>query len=140
MHETLAVFVARNKREIWEKLNLGQPPHIGEFNLDVYTAIKSRPGVQIGTVTFSPSSITLEFLFPDPTSISAILPVILSVSERIVFMPVPTWVVESIWQGDIDGSYHFESDANALLAKYQEELTVSGNEKWFQKQLAKRRE
>lgn len=94
----------------------------------------------MGTVTFSPATITLEFLFPEQSSVPTIMPVTIRVSERIVFMPVPDWVVESIWQGDIDGSYHFEQDARDLLAKFEQELTDSGNEKWFGKQLAKRRE
>ena len=42
-------------------------------------------------------------------------------------MPVPSWVVESIWQGDIDGSYHFESEATELVAEFIEVLKREGN-------------
>jgi hypothetical protein len=60
--------------------------------------------------------------------------------ERIVYLPVPEWVVESVWQGEVAGSYQFESDARRLVDKFQEETTTEGNTKWFQKQPPKRRE
>ena len=57
-----------------------------------------------------------------------------------MFLPVPDWVIESIWQGEISGSYHFESDAKALVEAFQAELSAENNPKWFLPQAAKRRE
>jgi len=55
-------------------------------------------------------------------------------------LPVPEWVVESIWQGDVAGSFHFERDAKRLLASFEQELEPDDNQKYFGPQMAKRRE
>ena len=46
-------------------------------------------------------------------------------------MPVPDWVVESIWQGEIDGTYRFETEAATLLAAYAKMLEAEENTPWF---------
>ena len=51
--------------------------------------------------------------------------------ERIVRMPVPEWVVESVWQGEVDGSYHFESHAYALLEAFTASLDPEENARRF---------
>jgi hypothetical protein len=60
--------------------------------------------------------------------------------ERIVFLPVPSWVVEQIWQGDVDGTFHFESEARSLLAEFANGLEPEANLSWFAERQPKRRE
>ena len=94
----------------------------------------------MGTTLYSPEEITFEFIYPDPTTTATILSVRVPAPERIVFLPVPDWVIENIWQGDVSGSYQLESDALVALDRFRTELEPGSNEKWFGKQPAKRRE
>jgi hypothetical protein len=55
-------------------------------------------------------------------------------------MPVPNWVIESIWQGEIDGSYQFESDAHNLLSQFSAQLEPEANRQLFGKKRPTRRE
>lgn len=82
----------------------------------------------------------LEFIYSDPASSAMILTVTLEPPERIVFLPVPDWVVESIWQGEVTGSAHFESDAIRLVQAFEQELREEANARWFEPQPPKRRE
>lgn len=137
---TLNVFAAEKRRRIFDDLRAGQPPSEGAYSEDLLKEGKVKGTPQVGSTRYEPDAIILEFIYPDPKGIATVLPVRLTAPERIVFLPVPEWVIESIWQGDIDGSYHFESDAQALLAAFQEELSPAGNAKWFGPRAAKRRE
>lgn len=125
---------------IFDQLKQGLPPSEGEFDEQVLRDAKIKGQPQMGTTRFEPNAIFVEFIYPDPNSTASILTVKLDTPERIVFLPVPEWVIESIWQGDVAGSYHFESDARALVAKFEMELSEAENPKWFGKQMAKRRE
>ncbi|MBX3120151.1 MAG: hypothetical protein KF784_13885 [Fimbriimonadaceae bacterium] len=136
----LNAYAAEKRLMIFEQLKQGLPPSEGEFDEQTFLDAKVKGLPQMGTTRYEPQAIYLEFIYPDPQGGSAIVTVKLDAPERIIFLPVPEWVIESIWQGDIDGSYHFESDAQALVAKFEAELTADGNEKWFGKQMAKRRE
>jgi hypothetical protein len=84
--------------------------------------------------------VTFEFIFSFSDGQTEVLQVKVTAPERIVYLPVPEWVVESVWQGEVAGSYHFESDARRLVDKFQGETTTEGNTRWFQKQPPKRRE
>ena len=94
----------------------------------------------MGTTRFKPNSIVLEFIYPDVHTSATIVTVRIRTPERILFMPVPDWVVESIWQGEIDGTYHFESESAELLAVYGASLSEEANGKWFGPRPATRRE
>ena len=94
----------------------------------------------MGSTRYTPGEILFEFIYPDPLTTATILTIALPSPERIVFMPVPSWVIENIWQGDIAGTHHFESEANRLMQDLQDELTPPHNRKWFLPQAAKRRE
>ncbi len=137
---SLNTYAAEKRLKIFDQLKQGLPPHEGEFDQQTFLDAKVKGQPQMGTTRYEPHAIYVEFIYPDPNSSAAILTVKLDTPERIVFLPVPEWVIESIWQGDIAGSYHFESDARALLAKFEGELSEAENPKWFGKQMAKRRE
>ncbi len=137
---TLNSYVAQKKRTIFDELFAGQPPSEGAFDDAVWRDGKAKGQPQMGSTTYLPNQITLEFIYNDPNGAAVVLPVTLVPPQRIVFLPVPEWVVENIWQGDIAGTYHFESDATALLEKLAASLAPGANEMLFGPQMAKRRE
>jgi len=94
----------------------------------------------MGTTRYEPNAIHFEFIYPDSKSSSTVLTVTLEPPERIVFLPVPDWVVENIWQGSIAGTHHFESEAQRLVDEFKADLMPGPNGKWFEPQAPKRRE
>jgi hypothetical protein len=136
----LNAFAAQRRLKILENLKNGLPPSEGSFDESTWKEGKVKGEPQMGTTRFQPDAILVEFIYPDPTSTATILTVRLDPPERIVFLPVPDWVVESIWQGDVDGSFHFESDAMRLLHQFSEELAPEKNVAWFGPRQPKRRE
>jgi len=137
---TLNAFAAEKRLKLFDELKRGSNPSEGSFDAAALAEGRMKGAPQIGTTRYEPRAIVFEFIFPDPRGGATVMPVRLDAPERIVFLPVPEWVIESIWQGDIDGSFHFESDAVALVESLKGELTPEGNAKWFEKRLAKRRE
>lgn len=137
---TLNEFVSSRKRQIFENLSAGEDPSVGEFSSDLLKEGRAKGLPTMGTTRFEPTVVTFEYIYSDATSSATILSVKLETPERVVFLPVPEWVIESIWQGDIDGSFHFESDAFRLLREFEEQLTPGMNHKWFGTRPARRRE
>lgn len=126
---TLAEFVARNKREVYGRLVAGENPEPGTYDPGVLAEGRSKGDVRMGASVLHPDRVELQFLFgaADPV----ILVVTLTPPERIVFMPVPKWVVANVWQGDVLGSAQFESDARRLLAEFEGLLTPENNPDQF---------
>jgi len=137
---TLNAYVAAKRLAIFDELKLGHPPSEGEFDAVLFSEAKVKGEPQLGSTRFEPDSIYVEFIYPSPQTSSSVVTVKLTAPERIVFLPVPGWVVENIWQGDIAGTYHFESEAIRLYEELGRELSRGENEKWFGPQMAKRRE
>jgi len=137
---TLNEWATSKKLEIFEYLKQGKPPKEGTFDDRALREALTKGSPQIGATRYEPYKVHFEFIFPDHSSIATILTVSLEPPERIVFLPVPPWVVETIWQGEVHGTYHFESDARRLFEEYEKQLQPEENEKWFSPQTAKRRE
>jgi hypothetical protein len=137
---TLNQYAAENRLAIFDDLKSARDPRKGDFDSSLLAEARTKGTPQMGTTRFSPSKITFEFIYPDKQGASVILEVSLIAPERIVFLPVPRWVVENIWQGDISGTHHFESEAVRLLEELEAELAPEANIKWFEPQPAKRRE
>ncbi|HVT12163.1 MAG TPA: hypothetical protein VHE55_07840 [Fimbriimonadaceae bacterium] len=137
---TLNQFAAEKRLAIFDDLRNNREPRDGSFDAAVLKEAKTKEAPQMGTTRYEPDAVHFEFIYPDPTATAIILVVTLAPPERIVFLPVPSWVVENIWQGDISGTYHFESDARRLMRELQAELEPAENLKWFGPQPAKRRE
>lgn len=137
---SLNEFVAERKRAIHAALLAGEPPPEGEFDEQVFLAGKEKGEPQVGAARFSAASIALEFIYPEAGGVATVLTVTLPSPERIVHMPIPGWVVESVWQGEVAGSFHFESDAHRLLADFAAELEFKANAKWFEPARPKHRE
>ena len=140
LRETLSTFSARTKREIFEDLLAGRTPRVGKYDAELLQQSKIKQPVQMGTTVFHPDRIAFEFIYPDPQASALVLSVVVAPSERIVFLPVPNWVVENIWQGSVDGSFHFETDALALFGELKNLLEPRANAGLFGSQMAKRRE
>ena len=137
---TLAEWAARTKRDIFEQISAGQSPSGGDFVGTILKEGRSKGTVQMGATTYLPDAAWMEFIFSDTVSSAIVLTVVVPSPERIVFMPVPVWVVETIWQGDVDGSFHFESHAEALVQELIEALKPDSNSKLFGKKQPTRRE
>jgi hypothetical protein len=137
---TLNAFAAAKRLAIFENLKQGLPPGEGDFDSQTLADARVKGDPQMGSTRYEPDAIFVEFIYPDSKSTSTVLSVKLAAPERIVFLPVPSWVVENIWQGDIAGTYHFESEAKRLYEELGQELSLEANAKWFGPQMAKRRE
>lgn len=137
---TLNVYAAERRRAVFDALRAGQDPPFGSFDADALREARMKGVPQVGATRYEPNAVHFEFIFPDPSSTSAIVTVTIEPPERIVFLPVPEWVIENIWQGDIDGSYQFESQAQMHLAALAKELEPESNLKWFGPRQPKRRE
>jgi hypothetical protein len=124
---SLNQFVAEARLKILGELKEGKPPSVGEFSDSLLREGQSKGAPQLGATRYEPDTITVEFIFPAAGITPTVLPVRIPAPERIVFMPVPAWVVESIWQGEIDGSFHFESHANQLVEAFREQLSIANN-------------
>lgn len=128
---SLSAFAAEKRTRLFEALSNGQPPPEGEFSEAVFKDGRDKSKPQMGATRYEPNSIVFEFIYPDPLGAPILLSVRIDAPERIVFMPVPAWVVESIWQGEIAGSYHFESDAKRLVEDFQLVLEPDPNAESF---------
>lgn len=136
----LNAYSAQKRLAIFEELRSGRLPSEGEFDHSLLKECQAKGLPQLGSTRFEPWCIIVEFIYPDTAGASLVLTIRLASLERIVFLPVPEWVVESIWQGDVAGSFQFESDAMHLLTSFSQELEPDNNLKWFGPQMAKRRE
>ncbi|MCH8980139.1 MAG: hypothetical protein IH945_12990 [Armatimonadetes bacterium] len=137
---TLSEYLAAKKRGIYDDLLQGRRPEEGKYDAAALAHLRSRGEPQMGSTVLEPENVRFEFIFPQPDGSAELLTVDLTPPERIVFMPVPAWVVETIWQGDVDGSHHFESDAKRLVEELSESLEPLSNKKLFGRQAPKRRE
>ena len=126
----LNAFAAERKRALHEELLRSESPSFGSYDETLLRDAKAKGAPQMGSTNYAPNSITIEFIYSDGQG-AMVVPITVESPERIVFLPIPEWVIESIWQGEIDGSYHFESDALALVAKLQEQLEPEANAQLF---------
>lgn len=133
-------FVAEKRGHLFGELLAGKTPSEGDFDPAVHAEGKAKGSPQLGATRFEPDAVVFEFIYPAEAGTSTILSVKIAAPERIVFLPVPPWVVESIWQGEVDGSYYFESEARQVLADFAQQLEEVANRRWFGPRSPKRRE
>jgi hypothetical protein len=137
---TLNEFLAQQKSSAYESVLQGVAPHGLRCDQERLSDLHEKGKPTMGTTVLKPDLVVFEFIFSLDDGQSEVLAVELEPPERIVCLPVPDWVVESIWQGEVQGSFHFESDARLLVDKYAKELEPLHNAKWFERQSPKRRE
>ena len=134
-------FVAQTKNQVFSDLGEGRAPSLGEHDSDLLAQCRAKGSPRMGTTRFEPTAVVHEFIYAEGGAGGThILPVRIAAPERIVFMPVPGWVIENIWQGDIDGSYHFLSDSTRLVDEYLKSLEEGPNSALFGPRQATRRE
>lgn len=133
-------FLAAEKTRVFESVLAGSKPEGARCDEALLRALHEKGRATMGTTVLKPWLISFEFVFSMDDGQTEVLAIELDPPERIVHMPVPEWVVENVWQGDVQGSYQFESDAAALVAGFSGELGVEANAKWFERQQPKRRE
>ena len=136
----LKEFIATNRKSVHEDLLAGLEPKIGAFDVESLKEARTKGTPQLGAVLLEPHKIRLEFIFPAPQANTSIFTVTIDTPERIVFMPVPSWVIESIWQGEIDGSYWFDSEARCHLRAFEELLNEPANADLCGERRTKRKE
>jgi hypothetical protein len=137
---TLNEFLAKTKRDLFDDITSHRPLRTGVYDSQKLDDLSSKGEPQIGTETLEPEKVVFEFIFKMPDGQASVIQVEVVPPQRITYLPVPEWVVESIWQGEVSGSYHFESDAHDHLRAFERNLQPEQNADWFKKQSPKRRE
>lgn len=136
----LSEWAAEKKMGIFERLLQGLPPAEGEYDPQRLQEAQDKGQPQVGATHFEPDAVICEFVFPDPTTSATVLSVRLTPPERIVFLPVPRWVIQDIWQGEVVGAFFFESEARGLLDELARDLEPDANARFFGPPLPTRRE
>ncbi len=134
-------FVATHKRTILDRLLNLESPGVGSWSEEALAkcrALNTPP--KIGTATYFPDRVELEFIYMASGQATEMLSVTVPAPERIVFLPVPRWVVETIWQGEISGTFQFESEANRQVEEFQALLAPEANVALFGPMRPTRRE
>jgi hypothetical protein len=127
----LNAFVAETRQRIFQDLSAGKPPSLGDYSEEVLKRARTKGQPQMGSTRYAPDHVGFEFIYPDPHGAAVLLTVAVPAPERIMFLPVPEWVISQIWQGEVTGSYHFLPDAEALLADFKAQLEPDPNARLF---------
>lgn len=128
---TLREFVRTQMQAIYEALQQKQPPPLGEYDHQTLKECFRRAQVQTGTTHYLPDAVVLEFIFLEAQLGPAVLSVRVPTPEPIVYMPVPDWVVQDVWQGEVTGSFRFASEAETLLKQLQNQIFTEANVFYF---------
>lgn len=128
---SLYEFAAEKKRAIYADLLAGKDPSQGTFDPEVLAEGRRKGDPQIGSEIYSQNEIELQFIFPEAGNSATILSVTIPSPERIVYLTVPKWVVISVWQGEVYGTYAFESDAKRMVQEFLDTLDPQTNPNHF---------
>lgn len=128
------------KRSLFADLSQGRPPAQGAFDQALFLEAKAKGTPQMGATVFEPWAARFEFIYSDPAGAAVVLTVTVEAPERIVYLPVPEWVVENVWQGSVDGSYVFEQEADGHVQRFVGSLGPDANAALFGPRPATRRE
>ncbi|MFZ4508856.1 MAG: hypothetical protein ACOYON_14290 [Fimbriimonas sp.] len=133
-------FAAARRLALFDRLKQGLAPEEGTYSAELFAEARVKGAPQMGSTRYEPNVIHFEFIYPDARSSATIFTVSVPSPERIVHLPVPGWVVESIWQGEIFGSFLFESEAKGRVEQFLAELEPEANVRHFAPKAATRRE
>lgn len=137
---TFAEFAAQARRQVLEDLERGDDPSIGTYDPARLAEARAHGKPRMGAMVPSPRSLALEFPFHDHEGSATVFRVDVETPERVVYLGVPAWVVENVWQGTVDGSYAFESHAAALVEEFRASLEPLANAALFGPRPPTRRE
>ncbi len=125
---TLNEYATAHRMAIFDELKRGVAPSEGMFDEAVLReATMKRAELQLGSLRYEPHWIHFEYIYPAKGSSALLFTVAIDPPERIVYLSVPTWVIQSVWEGEVLGSYHFESDANRLVQAFAAGLVPESN-------------
>lgn len=128
---TLGEYVAAARLRAFEALRQKLLPPEGDFDVRMWQEFVDRPAIQMGTTRYEPSKVIIEFVAHRPPDPAAILAVTLTPPEPIIYMPVPEWVIENVWKGEVNGTYCFQSEASLRFARFADKLKPETNKKYF---------
>ncbi len=131
----LGEWIAKQKATLLEDLLAHREPSIGTFDSAKLKEARARGKPQMGTTRYEFNQVLLEFIYPEH-----VLTIAVSTPEPIRFLPVPEWVIESIWQGEIDGTFQFESDARDMFDRFSKSVLSEENKVWFGPRASMKRE
>ncbi|MDX2066316.1 MAG: hypothetical protein SFX74_11280 [Fimbriimonadaceae bacterium] len=123
----LADFVAEHRKVLYDDLLHLRSPSRGTFDAARLADARTKGSPQLGSTRYEPHAITFEFIYADPRASSVIVEVRVETPDRVVWMSVPAWVIENIWEGEITGSFAFLADAEAMLDGYRAGLEEGAN-------------
>ncbi|MGQ9881576.1 MAG: hypothetical protein ACUVSV_12050 [Armatimonadota bacterium] len=130
---TLREFVNATRKQVLDALLHKQPPPIGHFDPKRFEEAVQMREVQMGGTRYTPHSVILEFVFlHDNPGAPLILCVEVDTPEPVVFMPVPEWVQEDVWQGEVKGTFRFRSEAEQLIGSFRHHVLECDNPHYFE--------
>jgi len=112
-------FVSERRRAVFEALLQGNAAIDGQVDSQRLRELQAKGKPQLGATHYRRDAVVFEFIYPESGAASSVLEVVVAAPDRIVYLPVPEWVVEHIWQGEIEGSFHFLADAEAMISRFQ---------------------
>lgn len=133
-------YSAKKRREILDDLLAEREPSEGEWSREVLAEARKIGRPKMGPILYEPWAMSLQFPFAGQGTEAIVFTVRLNAPHRIVHLPVPSWVVENVWQGDVAGSFHFEPDALALVEEFRAELSEERNPAFFAARMKQGRE
>jgi len=138
---TLREFTNTTRKQVFEALQHKTPPPIGHFDLKTFEEAIQLRQVQMGGAHYTPHSVVLEFVFlHDSPGAPLILSVEVETPEPVVYMPVPEWVQEDVWQGEVKGTFRLRSEAERMLSDFRHHVLECDNPHYFDERPAPRRE
>lgn len=121
------------RRTLLETLKAGGRPGDATFDAAAVDAALAKGSPREGAIRFAPDAAIVEVHVAFAGSAPVILPFRFLAPERIVWMAVPEWVVENVWQGEVTGRHLFESEAWAALDRVAAGLMPEPNAAAFPK-------
>ncbi len=138
---TLREFTNTARVQILEALQRKQPPPIGHFDRKAFEEAMQMREVQMGSAHYTPRSVVLEFVFwHDAPGAPLIFSVEVDAPEPIVFLPVPDWVQQDVWQGEVKGTFRLRSEAERMIEAFRQHVLEGENLHYFEERPAPRRE
>ncbi len=131
MSTNLRTFAAKHRLAIFERLKSGLEPEGCVFDRAAFQGALTKGAPQLGSTVYRPHEVRFEFIYSDPSGGTMVLVVSVVPPERIVALPVPSWVIENVWQGEVHGSYAFETEALSLLEAFRASLEPEANAELF---------
>jgi hypothetical protein len=127
----LNAFASGVRKRIFEDLTAGNPPGVGEYSQELLKEARAKGKPQMGSTTYLPNCVNFEFIYSGSSGAATLLTVSVQPPERIVYLPVPEWVIQQIWQGEVFGSYQLLSDGERMLDHLRHQLLPEPNREIF---------